>query len=204
MTVNVRHTYIGPEFTVPPADPIPLLRDWFALALARDVDEPNAFALTTVDATGCPSSRMVHLDRITQRGLVVATNSLSRKGREIEQTRRWSGVTYWRETNQQVTFCGHVEPADTGLADALWRQRPVAVNAMSLTTAQSEPLVDQKSLLARAQSRKRMPLPRPRTWVALHLVITEVEFWQSSPDALHRRLRYDLTDRGWRSVRLQP
>jgi pyridoxamine 5'-phosphate oxidase len=204
MTVNVRHTYIGPEFTVPPADPIPLLRDWFALAIARDVDEPNAIALSTVAANGRPSSRMVHVHRITHRGLVVTSHTNSRKGQEIDQTRQWSGVTYWRETNQQITFGGHVEPADSGLSDVLWRQGPAPVRAMAVTTAQSEPLADQKSLLLRARTRQRLPLPRPRTWVAHHLVITEVEFWQSSPDALHRRLRYDLTDSGWRSVRLQP
>jgi pyridoxamine 5'-phosphate oxidase len=204
MTVNVRHIYIGPEFTVPPPGPIPLLRDWFALAVARDVEEPNAIALSTVAENGRPSSRTVHVHRITHRGLVIATHATSRKGREIDQTRHWSGVTYWRETNQQITFGGHVEPADAGLADVLWRQRPAAARAMSATTAQSAPLADQKSLLTRALSRQRMPLARPRTWVAHHLVITEVEFWQSSPDALHRRLRYDLTDRGWRSVRLQP
>ncbi len=204
MTVNVRHTYIGPEFTAPPARPIPLLRDWFALAVAREVDEPTALALSTVAANGRPSSRMVHVHRITHRGLVVATHTTSRKGQEIDQTRQWSGVTYWRETNQQITFGGHVEAADAGLADVLWRQRPASARAMSATTTQSAPLTDQKSLFLRAQSRKRMPLPRPGTWVARHLVITEVEFWQSSPDALHRRLRYDLTDRGWTSVRLQP
>jgi pyridoxamine 5'-phosphate oxidase len=204
MTVNVRHIYIGPEFTVPPASPIPLLRDWFALAVARDVDEPHAIALSTVAENGRPSSRTVHVHRITHRGLVVATHATSRKGREIDQTGQWSGVTYWRETNQQITFGGHVEPADAGLADVLWRHRPASARAMSATSAQSEPLTDQKSLLTRARSRLRMPLPRPRTWVAHHLVITEVEFWQSSPDGLHRRLRYDLADRGWTSVRLQP
>jgi pyridoxamine 5'-phosphate oxidase len=204
MTVNVRHIYIGPEFTVPPAGPIPLLRDWFALAVARDVDEPHAIALSTVAENGRPSSRTVHVHRITHRGLVIATHATSRKGREIDQTRQWSGVTYWRETNQQITFGGHVEPADAGLADVLWRQRPAAARAMSATSAQSAPLTDQKSLLIRARGRQRMPLPRPRSWVAHHLVITEVEFWQSSPDGLHRRLRYDLTDRGWASVRLQP
>jgi len=204
MTVNVRHIYIGPEFTVPPAGPISLLRDWFALAVARDVDEPQAIALSTVAENGRPSSRTVHVHRITHRGLVVATHATSRKGREIDQTGQWSGVTYWRETNQQITFGGHVEAADAGLADVLWRQRPASARAMSATSAQSEPLTDQKSLLTRARGRQRLPLPRPRTWVAHHLVLTEVEFWQSSPDGLHRRLRYDLTDRGWTSVRLQP
>lgn len=204
MIVNIRHTYIGTEFTVPPAEPIPLLRDWFALAVARDVDEPNVIALSTVGANGRPSSRTVHVHRITHRGLVFATHAQSRKGKEIDQTRQWSGVAYWRETNQQIMFGGHVEPADTGLADVLWRQRPASVNAMAIAATQSEPLTDQKSLLIRAQSRQRLPLLRPCTWVAHHLVITEVEFWQSSPDALHRRLRYDLTERGWSWERLQP
>ena len=38
----------------------------------------------------------------------------------------------------------------------------------------------------------------------IELVVTEVEFWQSSPDRLYRRLRYDLTKFGWAAVRLQP
>ena len=109
-------------------------------------------------------------------------------------------MTYWRETNQQITFAGHVEPADSGLSDVLWRQGPAQARAMAVTTAQSEPLADQKSLLLRARTRQRLPLPRPRTWVAHHLVITEVEFWQSSPDRLYRRLRYDLTKFGWAAV----
>ncbi|HET7660852.1 MAG TPA: pyridoxine 5'-phosphate oxidase C-terminal domain-containing protein [Oryzihumus sp.] len=31
-----------------------------------------------------------------------------------------------------------------------------------------------------------------------------VEFWQGSPDRLHRRLQYSRTESGWTHWRLQP
>ncbi|MGW0520273.1 pyridoxal 5'-phosphate synthase [Crossiella sp. NPDC003009] len=203
MAVNVVHTEIGPEFSTPPADPIPLLRRWTELAAERGVREPGAIALATVAADGRPSSRMIQLSRITDRGLVFATHAGSRKGREIDQTARCSGVLYWRETNQQITFGGTVEDAGDTVADALWARRGAAANAMSVATRQSEPLADEEELLARARS-LGSPLARPGTWVAYELVLTEVEFWQSSPDGLYRRLRFDLAGPGWTTVRLQP
>ncbi|WHT22530.1 hypothetical protein N8J89_16140 [Crossiella sp. CA-258035] len=41
MAVNVVHTEAGPEFSTPPADPIPLLRRRSELAAERGVHEPN-------------------------------------------------------------------------------------------------------------------------------------------------------------------
>ena len=62
-----------------------------------------------------------------------------------------------------------------------------------------------RQLLDRARSLEQEGLlQRPSTWLAYELVVTEVEFWQSSPDRLYRRLRYDLTKFGWAAVRLQP
>ena len=64
---------------------------------------------------------------------------------------------------------------------------------------------DYVALLDRARSLEQEGLlQRPSTWLAYELVVTEVEFWQSSPDRLYRRLRYDLTKFGWAAVRLQP
>ncbi|MGW4210542.1 pyridoxal 5'-phosphate synthase [Lentzea sp. NPDC004789] len=206
MAVNVQYKSIGPEFTRPPADPVALLRDWFAQAVAHGVREPGATALATVAADGTPSSRMIQISRITDRGLLFATHAGSRKGREIGQTGRCSGVLYWRETNQQVTFGGRAEPADEAVAEELWAPRPVSSNAMSIATRQSHPLVREEELLEQAVllATAGGPLVRPSTWLAYELVLTEVEFWQSSPDALYRRLHYRHTGAGWTAQRLQP
>lgn len=205
MAVNAQHAEIGPEFAEPPRDPLALLRDWFAAATERGVREPGAIALSTVAADGEPTSRMIQLSRFTDQGLVFATHAGSRKGRDIDTDGRWSGVLYWRETNQQIAFGGHARYAAEAIADELWAQRPAAANAMSAATTQSAPLTDEHALLAQAQALSvGPPLPRPPHWVAYELVVTQVEFWQSSEDRLYRRLRYDLTEAGWTTVRLQP
>lgn len=206
MAVNARYTHIGAEFTLPPADPVALLRSWFAQAVAHGVREPGATALATVAADGIPSSRMMQVSRITDRGLLFATHSISRKGREIDETGRWSGVLYWRETNQQVTLGGVAELADAAVADELWSSRPMSSNAMSIATRQSSPLTHEHELLQEALLLTAIdtPLVRPATWVAYELVVSEVEFWQSSPDALYRRLYYRRNEQGWTAERLQP
>ncbi|MFF3645516.1 pyridoxine 5'-phosphate oxidase C-terminal domain-containing protein [Streptomyces sp. NPDC002564] len=33
---------------------------------------------------------------------------------------------------------------------------------------------------------------------------TTIEFWANGTDRLHERLRYDRTDHGWNTTRLQP
>jgi dihydrophenazinedicarboxylate synthase len=205
MAVNTGQVHIGGEFADPPENPIPLLRQWFELAVRRGVREPGAMALATVGEDGRPSSRTIQLSRLTGRGIVFASHCGSRKGIEIGLTGCWAGTFYWRETNQQISLAGHVERLAEAEADALWSVRPAAANAMSVATHQSAPLVDERGLLDRARSLEQGGvLERPATWVAYELVVTEVEFWQSSPDRLYRRLRYDLTKNGWAAVRLQP
>ena len=205
MAVNSAHAQLGSEFDEFPEDPVSLLRRWFELAVPRGVREPGALALATVARSGRPSSRMVQLSRITGRGIVFATHAGSRKGIEFAETGRWAGTFYWRETNQQISLAGHVERLGDAEADALWAVRPAPANAMSVATRQSELLTDERELLDRARSLEQAgPLERPSTWLAYELVADEVEFWQSSPDRLYRRLRYDLDGTGWTARRLQP
>lgn len=206
MGLNTAQTQIGAEFSIPPVDPVGLIRDWFNRARAYGVREPGALALATVSALGIPSSRMIQTLDITDRGLVFTTHSTSPKCRDIAETGWASGVLYWRETNQQITLTGAVELLDAATADGYWAARPVETQAMSVVTRQSEPLVSAAELLAEAArlASGGRPLPRPDTWSAYQLVPTTVEFWQNSPDRLYRRLRYDRNGAGWTNVRLQP
>jgi pyridoxamine 5'-phosphate oxidase len=185
---------------------VTLLREWFDGAVTAGVREPGAIALATVSASGRPSSRMIQTSRITDRGLVFTTHSVSPKAREITETGWASGVMYWHATNQQVLFTARAEQLPDAEAEALWAARPVAVLPMSAVTMQSQPLEDERALLeaARRLGGSGQRLPRPATFVAFELVPSAIEFWQSSPDRLYRRLRYDRTGDGWTAVRLQP
>jgi dihydrophenazinedicarboxylate synthase len=195
-----------PEFDAPPPDPLGLFRDWFAAAVERGVREPGVVALATVDPNGHPTNRIVQTIRITDTGLVFTSHASSQKGRDMAATGRVSGVLYWRETQQQIVLTGPVEQLTDEECDALWFARPPSTHPMSVASRQSEPLADEEELRARALelAAAGTELPRPAAWVGYQIVPTSMEFWQGSPDRLHRRLRYDRTGDGWSTQRLQP
>lgn len=195
-----------PEFDLPPADPLALLRQWWAGAVEAGVREPGAVALATVGADGRPSSRIIQTLRITDEGLIFTSHAGSQKGREIAANGFASGVFYWRETAQQIVLAGTAGCLPEADSDALWAARPPATHPMSVAARQSEPLADEEELRqrARALAESGEPLARPASWVGYLLAPSMLEFWQGSPDRLHRRLRYDRDGDSWKSVRLQP
>ncbi|MFG2993522.1 phenazine biosynthesis FMN-dependent oxidase PhzG [Streptomyces sp. NPDC048257] len=192
------------EFRTPPADPLALLRSW--LDRARDeVREPGALALATTSADGRASSRIVQLNSLSDAGLVFTSHRGSPKARELAAQPWASGVLYWRECGRQIVVSGPVEQLPAVTSDALWAARPVSTHAMSIASRQSEVLEDVEALRADALRLAALgPLPRPEPFVGYQLVPHGLEFWESSPDRLHRRLRYDRQGDTWSVVRLQP
>lgn len=195
-----------PEYDAPPPEPIGLVRSWLAEAAERGVREPRALALATADVHGRASSRIVAITAVTDRGLVFTSHSSSQKGRELAATGWASGVLYWRETGQQIIVSGPAARLSDAESDALWFARPAPLHSMSTVSRQSEPLEDAAALRAEARSLEVVgaPLPRPDRFVGYLLEPAAIEFWCSSSDRLHRRLRYDRDDRRWRTSRLQP
>lgn len=191
---------------VPPAEPIGLVRDWFDSAVARGAREPGAMALATSDAAGRSSNRIVAVLEIRDGGLAFTSHAGSRKGRDLAATGWASGVLYWRETGRQVIVSGPTRPLPDGESDAFWSARPIHLHPMSVASRQSEPLQDEDALRRRAQELARLgtALPRPATWLGYLLEPASVEFWQTDPDRMYLRLRYERDGSGWRTERLQP
>jgi pyridoxamine 5'-phosphate oxidase len=196
-----------PEFTAPPADPFALLQDWIGEAVRREVREPLAVTLSSADAEGRASSRVVLLKEVSESGLLFGSHRDSRKGRDFAG-RPWGSVTfYWRETLQQINLAGPVIPLDDPESDLLFAARPAVAQATTAASQQSRPLTDEAGLRARAAelAASERPLTRPPGWGGYRLVPQEIEFWHGSADRLHRRLRYDRDpDQQWTSMRLQP
>ncbi|GAA0588143.1 phenazine biosynthesis FMN-dependent oxidase PhzG [Streptomyces crystallinus] len=198
-----------PEFLAPPPEPMGLLAAWLENSVAQGVREPRALALATADARGRTSSRIVVLTSVADGGLVFLSHSSSQKGRELAANPWASGVLYWRETSQQITVAGPVEPLPDTEAERMWCARPVFTHAMSTASRQSrtmDSLAEVAELRASAQKLAELnrPLPRPATFTAYRLAPACVEFWADGTDRLHERLRYDRTDTGWDISRLQP
>ena len=85
-------------FALPPldrarfaADPLAQFDEWFALASARGLVQPEAAALATATPDGRPSVRMVLLRGFDERGFRFFTHYDGRKGRELAANPRATG-----------------------------------------------------------------------------------------------------------------
>ncbi|MFJ3927279.1 phenazine biosynthesis FMN-dependent oxidase PhzG [Streptomyces sp. NPDC090022] len=201
-----------PAYDSPPAEPMPLVREWLAEAVRRGVREPRSVALATAGADGRASSRIVTLTRESDQGLVFTTHSTSRKGRELAETGWASALLYWRELGQQIALNGPVTALSPAESDALWAARPVPLHSMTTVSRQSEPLdgADGPAELEglRTEAYRLLDtgraLPRPERFTGYLLRPDEIEFWSAASDRLHRRLRYTRHGARWRTARLQP
>jgi len=194
------------EFDTPPAEPLGLLDRWLSIAAEHDVREPLAVALATVDAKGHPASRIVLVKEVTDGALVFSTHVGSRKGQHLAATPFASMTFYWRETLQQITIAGPVEMLSDEQSTALFDARPLAAQATTAVSHQSQPLYDEQSLHQRAGELigAGEPLTRPHGWAGYRLVPHRIEFWQGRSTRLHRRLEYTWDGTTWTSQRLQP
>ncbi|CAN7653395.1 pyridoxal 5'-phosphate synthase [Pararhizobium sp. LjRoot255] len=193
-------------FLAEPENPLDAVKAWFDQAISAKVLEPGAMALTTLGVDRALSSRTIQVLEVGCDGLVFATHAGSPKGRDIAETGTVSGVFYWRELKQQVIVSGRAEVLCSAEAERLWLGRPRESCAMSIATRQSQPLLDEADLKARAAilSASSDRLERPAGWLGYLIRPTTVEFWQFSPDRLYKRLKYETTRSGWTRYRLQP
>jgi pyridoxamine 5'-phosphate oxidase len=200
----------APEFDLAaaPDDPMTLFAAWLSQAIEAGVSEPHAMTLSTVDATGRPSARVLILKDVDAAGWHFAVSAVSRKGRELSANPFAALTFYWSGLARQVRVTGPVvaDPAEVVAADFL--DRPLGSREMALTRRQSEPFTDPAEL-DEALGKARLELEStpnvvPPEWVSYAVVPQEVEFWQGDPGRRHARLRYEADGAGWSRMRLWP
>jgi pyridoxamine 5'-phosphate oxidase len=180
----------------------------FARAGEAGLREPTAMNLATVDADGRPSSRMVLLKKVDERGFVFYTNLESRKGRELAGNPNAALCFFWEPLMEQVRVEGVADPVSDEEADAYWATRSRDSQIGAWASRQSEPLDSRESLEKRfdeikARFRNR-PVPRPPHWSGYRLRPALIEFWVGADSRLHQRTRYRKRGETWTVDLLNP
>ncbi len=189
-------------------EPILQFEKWFKEAVDSQVNEPNAMSLSTVSATGQPSSRIVLLKDFDKNGFTFYTNYNSRKGIEISKNPGVALLFFWPELERQVRIEGSLSKQTELESNDYFDSRPRESKIGAWTSEQSKKIENRAVLdIAYENNFKKFSgeeVPRPDFWGGYVLRPKLIEFWQGRPSRLHDRILYTLSDNKWLIDRLSP
>ncbi|MFY9347599.1 MAG: pyridoxamine 5'-phosphate oxidase [Orrella sp.] len=206
---NIRLNYEKGELTESAAknSPFEQFQLWLQEAIDLPVAEPTAMTLATANARGKPSSRIVLLKGIDNRGFVFYTNYDSRKGQELSQQACASLLFFWQPLERQVRIEGVIEKVSDQESDDYYQSRPIGSRIGAWASAQSQPVTVQalQSRVDQLSAKYGEAPPRPPHWGGYRLAPDYFEFWQGRPSRLHDRLVYKpSSDKAWVIERISP
>lgn len=188
-------------------DPIKQFEVWFKKAVDTEFIDPNAMILSTSTPDGKPSSRVVLIKKVNEKGFYFFTNYESKKGKELADNPNASLLFYWDKLDRQVRIEGRAEKISAAESEEYFKSRPYKSRIGAWASRQSEVLPSRFKLIRRAaELMVKYPknVPLPDFWGGYCLVPETIEFWQGRENRLHDRIVYCRTESGWDVKRLYP
>ena len=104
-------------------DPIEFFNAWLKQAEQTGIVLPESMSISTSTLEGRPSSRMVLLKEVDQKGFVFFTNYSSRKALELEANPYAALLFHWNILQRQVRIEGAIERISKEESNAYFQSR---------------------------------------------------------------------------------
>ena len=207
---RIQYETAGLNFDDLDESPVQQWHAWYVEAAEAELPEPNAMAISTIDAEGMPDSRIVLVRGLDDDGLTFFGNYNSAKGQQIDANPVASAVFPWIGLHRQVRVRGSIEMLPRHESDAYFASRPRDSQLGAWASPQSEVISGREVLNERhaefAEKFAGTEVLRPPHWGGWLIVPDVFEFWQGRPNRLHDRFRYRRDDntQDWVIERLAP
>ncbi len=189
-------------------DPIAMFRRWLHDTVVAGLHEPNAVVVSSATPDGRPSSRLVLLKGVDERGFVFYTNYESRKGGELDANPLAALLFPWHDLQRQVRVEGTVTRVSEEESEDYFVSRPRASQLGAWASPQSDEVSSRDALQAsydEVEGRyEGRDIPLPPYWGGYRVSPDVLEFWQGRRGRMHDRLVYRREGEGWSTVRLAP
>lgn len=204
---HLRENYESGDLDIQNVYPSPFTQfaQWFEDAQKGNIPEPNAMVLSTVSASGQPSSRVVLLKEFTSEGFIFFTNYSSRKGNEIEINPHVCLNFWWPALERQIRIEGMIKKISDADNDTYFYSRPIGSQAGAIASPQSKVIESREWLEQKfIEVQLKGNIKRPEHWGGYIVVPVLIEFWQGRSNRLHDRLQYEKENGNWMIKRLAP
>ena len=190
-------------------NPLELFKIWMSEAEKKEINDPNALSLATVDKNNNPHARMVLLKGLSEKGFVFYTNLDSPKSDHIKNNPKAEMCFHWKSLQRQIRIFGNINQVDDKEADSYFNSRPYESRIGAWASNQSKVLNKREDFLKKIEEFKnkykdKNNVPRPKHWSGWCLNPVSFEFWLGDQHRLHERLKYNKISNKWKKEILYP
>tara|TARA_Y100001970_G_scaffold284264_1_gene401269 strand:+ start:8450 stop:9073 length:624 start_codon:yes stop_codon:yes gene_type:complete len=190
-------------------NPLELFKIWMSEAEKKEINDPNALSLATVDKSNNPHVRMVLLKGLSEKGFVFYTNLDSPKSDQIKNNPKAEMCFHWKSLQRQIRIFGNINQVDDKEADSYFNSRPYESRIGAWASNQSKVLNKREDFLKKIEEFKnkykdKNNVPRPKHWSGWCLNPVSFEFWLGDQHRLHERLKYNKISNKWKKEILYP
>lgn len=188
--------------------PAQLFEQWFNDAKQSGVLLPEAMSVSSCNADGQPSSRMVLLKDYDEKGFVFFTNYASRKSHELDENNKVALLFHWNVLQRQVRIEGIVEKVSIQESADYFHSRDRGSQVGAWASKQSQKLKHDDELKERMsyyqEKFSQDEVPHPEFWGGWRIKPHAIEFWQGRSNRLHDRICFEKQNEQWTQHKLHP